>query len=145
MIDEAKLAAWEELAAKATPGPWRCDGFDCERGQVKLLMGCGESPNHWQWGAWTSLRTKENGNFVSASRTALPELITAYRELAAEREKAPRWHDRPTGSGLWYTPGGTLRLQEFTESHLREFPRMFEHWHCGRVFGPLPADTEAGT
>jgi hypothetical protein len=80
-MDDNRLAELEALAAKATPGPWRCDGYDCERGQVRLLMACGESPNDWQWGAWTSLRTKENGLLVAASRTAIPELIAEVRRL----------------------------------------------------------------
>lgn len=67
----------------------------------------------------------------------------AAAKLASEFVASlPGWYDRPTGPGLWHTPGAMVQLQEFTESDLREFPRMFEHWPGGRVFGPIPADSK---
>jgi hypothetical protein len=83
VISEAKLREIEERAEKATSGPWMygCGTSTvlCETGIVRtedreaILVNCGRG---------SGSESQEDGEFIAASRTDVPALTKALRELA---------------------------------------------------------------
>lgn len=89
MITDDKLREWEELADKATPGPWQaCNGYSfpgaviegiSEQHKVDVVVDDG---SYDEWG--TGVQKKEDASFIAASREAVPALIAEVRELRAK-------------------------------------------------------------
>ena len=147
MIDEKQLAAWEALANAATPVPWFCspEGFSRKGKPTPTVYAADDELRFVARCADFSITAENptdnvaNMRFISESRTALPALIAAYRELVAQ---SPAWHDRPTCPGLWVIES-MGELWPVSESDLQRWQK--HGWENGRVHGPIPADKEAAT
>lgn len=86
MITPEKLAEWEALAEKATPGPWshRIDTSWNHPDRIVdapalVVIRDEHCDIHWKAG-----RDEANFDFIAAARTALPEAIAEIRRLQAE-------------------------------------------------------------
>jgi len=100
MITREKLAEWQALCEKATPGPWTT-------GYHEIKQYCGQNISTFEVGAekdmcWIAkvqehhscINTAEgnvNGEFIAASRTALPEAIAEIAKLRAILERSVEW------------------------------------------------------
>lgn len=90
-LDQARRAAREaaEMAAKATPGPWRVDeSGDRERFVVESIHYedetpgvCGDHSTPWRL-------IEEDADFIAAARTAVPALAGYVEKLCEEVERA---------------------------------------------------------
>lgn len=85
-----RLKYLRELADKATPGPWRVWWnaehkifISTEESCEQVVLFCVDKP----YPDWDSIKELgPNARFVAQSRTALPELISAYEKLRGENE-----------------------------------------------------------
>lgn len=64
----------------------------------------------------------------------------AAAELAAEFVASlPRWHDRPTGPGKWFDQMNRCDIT-LDRTDIELYWRI--GWPFGRVFGPIPPDSQ---
>lgn len=179
MIDEQQLAEWEAMANAATPGPWDVhhdgqtgfeDDVHCVRGPdgELILLEPFDVKGYSSCVIVTEMGIAANLKLAAASRTAVPALIAAYREVVAQ---FPAWHDNPTGPG-------DVRIRRIAEAlaegcngcsyaspDAQELARRYEAMkakdaslsldECGLLafqsfifdvlFEPIPADKETAT
>jgi hypothetical protein len=76
-IDKAKIAEWEALAVKATPGPWRQGGGLSDD---TVVGPDGE-------GVAYDLQSERDAPFVAAAREAVPALLSEREEREAVVER----------------------------------------------------------
>lgn len=88
MISAERLAELKQLVEKATPGPWEFRATK-DSGGIKFVV----APNGPKVGVNRDMEFIPadcshtfNGKFIAESRTALPELISAYEKLQKERD-----------------------------------------------------------
>lgn len=92
MTPDEKLAEWQALCDKATPGPWEASRETAidyrptyvhgNNGKSCVALCCGGGPDK----VVLSPEERANGDFIAAARTALPTLIATVQELKLKNE-----------------------------------------------------------
>lgn len=88
-----------QIAARATPGPWRYDDMGYVWGpQMEMVADHGGDEDEQitrMRGVGAQLPLDENGKAIAHARTAVPRLAAAVEELAAEvkrlNDKLEKW------------------------------------------------------
>jgi hypothetical protein len=75
-ITPAELAAWKELAAKATAGPWKC--------RVSLALNGGFIVDVAENVGFDA--NDNNATFIAAARTAMPRCLAEIERLRIETD-----------------------------------------------------------
>jgi len=84
VITPEKLAEWEALAEKATPGPWQVgDGGMCLEPKSERIVWVGYAATYTLFYP-SEYCVISDAKFTAAARTALPEAIAEIRRLQAE-------------------------------------------------------------
>ena len=73
MITEERLNEWSRLADEASPGPWKQVGVVINDSRNSMICEC----RGWALGQ----RREHNSEFITISRTAVPQLIAEVRAM----------------------------------------------------------------
>lgn len=77
-------------------------------------------------------------NTAEKTMTKIGLAVKISRHIAAHG--FPRWHDRPTGPGVWC---GAINVFTISQRALELMQaRGDDWWRVGRVFGPIPPDSQ---
>ncbi len=97
MITDEQLDKWQELADKATEGPWEVDGRDCDFDRGNLYTGEQSGLGYEIIGPPEPMLRGQFGRYADAaliaeSRTAVPLLVAEVRRLNSVLVEAARNH-----------------------------------------------------